>query len=62
MQTDKVASSLRATPSQILGPMDRLYGEAKLYQSTGGVHTSALSDGHQLLVVASEEIGPTTSS
>jgi FdhD protein len=34
--------------------MDRLYAEAKLYQSTGGVHTSALSDGHQLLVVASD--------
>jgi FdhD protein len=54
MQTKKIASNLRVTPSQILGLMDRLYGEAKLYQSTGGVHTSALSDGHQLLVVASD--------
>lgn len=54
MQTSKVDSTLKVTPSQILGLMRRLYREAELYRTTGGVHTSALSDGQQLLVVASD--------
>jgi FdhD protein len=54
MQTSKVDSTLKVTPSQILGLMHRLYWEAELYRTTGGVHTSALSDGQQLLVVASD--------
>jgi FdhD protein len=53
-QTSKVDSTLQVTPSQILGLMHQLYDEAELYRATGGVHTSALSDGQQLLVVASD--------
>jgi FdhD protein len=53
-QTNKLDSTLKVTPSQILGLMCRLYREAELYRTTGGVHTSALSDGQQLLVVASD--------
>jgi FdhD protein len=53
-QTAKLDSTLKVTPSQILGLMRRLYGEAELYRATGGVHTSALSDGEKLLVVASD--------
>ena len=53
-QTSKLDSALKVTPSQILGLMRRLYLEAELYRATGGVHTSALSDGHELLVVASD--------
>jgi len=54
MQTNKLDSTLQVTPSQILGLMHRLYREAELYRATGGVHTSALSDGQELLVVASD--------
>jgi len=54
MQTSKVDSALQVTPSQVLGLMRQLYGKAELYRATGGVHTSALSDGQQLLVVASD--------
>ncbi len=34
--------------------MRRLYRQSELYRATGGVHTSALSDGQKLLVVASD--------
>ena len=54
MQTSKVDSTLKVTPAQILGLLRRLYREAELYRSTGGVHTSALSDGQQLMVVSSD--------
>jgi FdhD protein len=54
MQTSRVDSMLKVTPSQILGLMRGLYREADLYRTTGGVHTSALSDGQTLLVVASD--------
>ena len=53
-QTSKLDSTLKVSPSQILGLMQRLYREAELYLTAGGVHTSALSDGQQLLVVASD--------
>ena len=53
-QTSKVDSTLQVIPSQVLGLMHRLYREAELYRTAGGVHTSALSDGQQLLVVASD--------
>jgi FdhD protein len=53
-QANKIDSSLKVTPSQILDLMRRLYQEAELYHTTGGVHTSALSDGEKLLVVASD--------
>jgi len=53
-QTSKFDSALKVTPSQVLGLMHRLYRQAELYRATGGVHTSALSDGQKLLVVASD--------
>ncbi len=53
-QADAVDSALTVTPSQILGLMRELYKEADLYRASGGVHTSALSDGQQLLAVASD--------
>ena len=53
-QTSKLDSTLKVSPSQILGLMQRLYQEAELYLTAGGVHTSALSDGEKLLVVASD--------
>ena len=54
MQTSQVNSTLEVTRSQILGLMRRLYRQAELYRTTGGVHTSALSDGQKLLAVASD--------
>lgn len=36
--------------------VEQLYDSQDLYQQSGGVHTSALSDGHELCVVA-EDIG-----
>ena len=53
-QTSKIESAVKVTPSQILGLMRQLYHEAELYRTAGGVHTSALSDGEKLLVVASD--------
>jgi len=53
-QTSKIDSALKVTPSQIFGLMRQLYRQAELYRITGGVHTSALSDGEKLLVVASD--------
>ncbi len=53
-QTSTFDSALKVTPSQVLGLMRQLYRKAELYRTTGGVHTSALSDGHKLLVVASD--------
>jgi len=53
-QAGQIDSTLKVTPSQVLGLMRRLYQEAELYRTTGGVHTSALSDGQKLLVVASD--------
>jgi len=53
-QTGQIDSTLKVTPSQILGLMRRLYRQSELYRTTGGVHTSALSDGQKLLVVASD--------
>jgi FdhD protein len=53
-QAGRIDSTLKVTPSQVLGLMRRLYREAELYRTTGGVHTSALSNGQKLLVVASD--------
>jgi FdhD protein len=51
-----IASSLEATAEQILGLMRELNYRATLYRTSRGVHTSALADGEQLLVVA-EDVG-----
>jgi FdhD protein len=53
-QASKFDSTLRVSLFQILGLMRRLYQESELYRTAGGVHTSALSDGQQLLAVASD--------
>jgi len=44
------------TTSQVGSLIDQLFAAQILYRSSGGVHTSALSDGHKLLVVT-EDIG-----
>ena len=53
-QASRVDSTLKVTPSRILGLMRQLYRQGELYRATGGIHTSALSDGEKLLVVASD--------
>jgi FdhD protein len=55
-QGQKVDSGLVVTPSEVLSLMEKLKEQMVLYQFTGGVHTSALSDSKNLLVVA-EDIG-----
>ncbi len=52
----KVNSSLVTTPEEVLSLMERLQERMELYKVSGGVHTSALSDKKDLLVVA-EDIG-----
>jgi len=44
------------TPTQITHLVERLFEAQSLYKETGGVHTSALSDGENILVSA-EDIG-----
>jgi FdhD protein len=44
------------TPAQINQIMAEFYRVQKLYHHTGGVHTSALSDGREIILVA-EDIG-----
>jgi FdhD protein len=55
-QGQKVDSGLVVTPQEVLSLMEQLKEQMVLYQFTGGVHTSALSDSKNLLVVA-EDIG-----
>lgn len=52
----RVDSGLVVTPAEVLSLMEQLKEQMVLYQLTGGVHTSALSDSKNLLVVA-EDIG-----
>jgi FdhD protein len=49
-------SDRRFDPDRIPGLMRQLNGAGQLYQSVRGVHTSALSDGERLLLVA-EDVG-----
>jgi FdhD protein len=44
------------SPAELLARMHDLYQSARLYAQTQGIHTSALSDGRRLLLVA-EDIG-----
>ena len=55
-QGQKVDSNLVVTPSEILSLMQQLQEQMELYRLSGGVHTSALSEAGNLLVVA-EDIG-----
>ncbi|HBX22082.1 MAG TPA: formate dehydrogenase accessory sulfurtransferase FdhD [Desulfotomaculum sp.] len=52
----QVASDFVITPTEVLSLMKQLQGQMELYRLSGGVHTSALSDTKNLLVVA-EDIG-----
>lgn len=47
-------TSLTVTPQQIRALMHKLHQAAELYQEVRGVHTSALCDGHELLLVAQD--------
>ena len=53
---ERVDSDLVVTPGEVQGLMKQLQEKMELYRFTGGVHTSALSDTRNLLVVA-EDIG-----
>ncbi len=55
-QVKPVTADLSVTPAQIADLMRRLYQAEGLYRQVRGVHTSALSDGERLLVVA-EDVG-----
>lgn len=52
----RLTSSLAVTPAQISKLMRDLQKGAEVYRTAGGIHTSALSDGKRLLVVA-EDVG-----
>jgi FdhD protein len=51
-----LASDTRLSPEQVPALMHALIAAGTLYQQARGVHTSALSDGERLLVVA-EDVG-----
>lgn len=51
-----VASQRQVAAQQVVNGMQQLASAATLYRETRGVHTSALSDGQQLLAVA-EDVG-----
>jgi len=53
---EQIDSTLTMTPAQIQQLMQALHDSAELYHEVRGVHTSALSDGEQLLLVA-QDIG-----
>jgi len=55
-QGQRVNSDLVASPEEVLSLMKQLQKQMALYRLCGGVHTSALSDTKNLLVVA-EDIG-----
>ncbi|MFH1422289.1 MAG: formate dehydrogenase accessory sulfurtransferase FdhD [Planctomycetota bacterium] len=55
-QGQNVNSGLVVTPMEVLSLMKQFQKQMVLYRFTGGVHTSALSDTKNLLVVA-EDIG-----
>lgn len=55
-QAQKVSSNLVVTPTEVLSLMKQLQEQSELYRICGGVHTSALADIKNLLVVA-EDIG-----
>jgi len=55
-QGQRVISDFVITPTEVLSLMKQLQNEMELYRLSGGVHTSALADTQNLLVVA-EDIG-----
>jgi FdhD protein len=55
-QGQRIDSGLVVTPTEVLSLMKQLQEQMDLYQLSGGIHTSALSDTKKLLVVT-EDIG-----
>jgi len=53
---EPVKSGVTLGPNQVLSLMDGLYGAAEAYKKSRGIHTAALSDGKEMLIVA-EDIG-----
>ena len=53
---ERVDSDASVTPAEVFSLMKELQERMELYRLSGGVHTAALSDGKDLLVVA-EDIG-----
>ena len=51
-----VSEELRLPPAQISELVENLFASQQLYRETGGVHTSALSDG-QKIVLSADDIG-----
>jgi FdhD protein len=50
------ADGVVLSPEQVISLVGQLFAAQDLYQATGGVHTSALSDGKRILIAA-EDIG-----
>lgn len=55
-QIEPLKSARRVSSRQITELMRQLGGAGKLYRSVRGIHTSALSDGHRLVLTA-EDVG-----
>jgi FdhD protein len=50
------SEGVKLTPEQVTALVNQLFAAQDLYQTAGGVHTSALSDGKSILIAA-EDIG-----
>ncbi len=55
-EVSRVDSDLAITPEEVLSLMKQLYRQQDLFQQGGGIHSSALCDRRQILVLA-EDIG-----
>ncbi len=53
-EMQKINSTLTVSPAQVLSMMKQLNDQAQIYRFCGGVHTSALGDGRNLMVVAED--------
>lgn len=53
---DFSANNFRVQPEAVMEMVDKLFESQELYRETGGVHTSALSDGEKV-VFAADDIG-----
>ncbi len=55
-EPETIISGLKVMPSQIINLMEKMLMEADIYRISGGIHTSALCDEENILVI-SEDIG-----
>ncbi len=53
-QRQEANSHLKVSPTHVLSMMQQLNESAELYRFSGGVHTSALGDGKNLMLVAED--------